>query len=112
VWANLTAVLREAGMGVTNLVKVTTLLSDRADAPVNTGVRSEGEPWKQSVRVRTTVAECEMRLAAARSAVYSSVEAQWKRLVASEPMTRHERAHAALARYRSFRVARDITEAL
>jgi 2-iminobutanoate/2-iminopropanoate deaminase len=41
VWTNLTAVLREAGMGVTNLVKVTTFLSDRAHAAVNTAVRNE-----------------------------------------------------------------------
>jgi enamine deaminase RidA (YjgF/YER057c/UK114 family) len=41
VWANLTAVLAEAGMEVTNLVKVTTFLSDRAHAAVNTAVRNE-----------------------------------------------------------------------
>lgn len=70
------------------------------------------QPWKQSRRIRIAVAECEMRLAVAQSAVYSSVEAQWKRLVANEPMTRHERAIAALARYHSFRAARDITETL
>ena len=41
VWANLTAVLHEAGMGVANLVKVTTFLSDRAHAAVNTAVRND-----------------------------------------------------------------------
>ena len=41
VWANLTAVLHEAGMGTTNLVKVTTFLADRAHATVNTAVRNE-----------------------------------------------------------------------
>lgn len=41
VWANLSAVLHEAGMDVTNLVKVTTFLSDRAHAGVNTAVRTE-----------------------------------------------------------------------
>jgi len=70
------------------------------------------QPWKQSRRIRIAVAECEMRLAVARSAVYSSVEAQWNRLVANEPMTGHERAIAALARYNAFRAARDITETL
>jgi alkylation response protein AidB-like acyl-CoA dehydrogenase len=70
------------------------------------------QPWKQSRRIRIAIAESEMRLGVARSAVYSSVEAQWKRLVASEPMTRHERALAALARYHAFRAARDITETL
>jgi alkylation response protein AidB-like acyl-CoA dehydrogenase len=69
-------------------------------------------PWKQSRRVRVAVSECEMRLAAARSAVYSSVEALWQRLVANEPPTRQERAAAALARYYAFRTARDITQTL
>lgn len=41
VWANLTAVLRQAGMEVTNLVKVTTFLSDRAHAAINTEVRND-----------------------------------------------------------------------
>jgi 2-iminobutanoate/2-iminopropanoate deaminase len=41
VWANLTAVLREANMDVRNLVKVTTFLSDRAYAKVNSAVRAE-----------------------------------------------------------------------
>lgn len=69
-------------------------------------------PWRQSRRIRVGIAECEMRLAVARSAVYSSVEAQWKRLVANEPMTREERATAALARYYAFRAAREITQTL
>jgi len=70
------------------------------------------QPWKRSRRIRIALAECEMRLAAARSAVYSSVEAQWNRLVAGEPMTRRDRAVAALARYHSFRTARDIAGTL
>ena len=41
VWANLTTALTAAGMGVTNLVKVTTFLGDRADAATNTAVRAE-----------------------------------------------------------------------
>jgi 2-iminobutanoate/2-iminopropanoate deaminase len=41
VWANLVASLTEAGMEVSNLVKVTTFLSDRAHATANTAVRNE-----------------------------------------------------------------------
>lgn len=41
VWANLTAALTAAGMDVTNLVKVTTFLGDRAYAAANTAVRNE-----------------------------------------------------------------------
>lgn len=71
-----------------------------------------GIPWKQARHVRIALAECEMQLAVARSAVYSSVEAQWKRFAANEPLTRHERATVALARYYAFRAARDITQTL
>lgn len=69
-------------------------------------------PWRQASRVRVALAECEMRLTVARSAVYTTVEAQWRRLVANEPMTRQERAEAALARYYAFRAARDIAQTL
>jgi 2-iminobutanoate/2-iminopropanoate deaminase len=41
VWANILAALREAGMDVSDLVKVTTYLSDRRYADVNGAVRRE-----------------------------------------------------------------------
>ena len=41
VWANLTAALAAAAMDVTNLVKVTTILSDREYAAANTNIRNE-----------------------------------------------------------------------
>lgn len=41
IWGNLTAALVEAGMGITNLVKVTTFLSNRSYATANTAVRTE-----------------------------------------------------------------------
>ncbi|WP_219470447.1 RidA family protein [Nonomuraea rhizosphaerae] len=41
VWANITAALHEAGLGVSSLVKVTTFLSDRRYADVNGAVRRE-----------------------------------------------------------------------
>lgn len=41
VWANLTAALGEAGMEVSNLVKVTTFLSSREHAAANTAIRNE-----------------------------------------------------------------------
>ncbi|MEJ7742050.1 MAG: RidA family protein [Nocardioidaceae bacterium] len=40
-WSNVVAVLTGAGMGVENLVKVTTFLSDRDHASANTLVRQE-----------------------------------------------------------------------
>jgi 2-iminobutanoate/2-iminopropanoate deaminase len=41
VWANVLALLDDAGMTVENLLKVTTYLSDRAHAGVNSAVRAE-----------------------------------------------------------------------
>jgi enamine deaminase RidA (YjgF/YER057c/UK114 family) len=41
VWANVLAGLGSAGMGVADIVKVTTFLGDRASAAVNTQVRQE-----------------------------------------------------------------------
>jgi 2-iminobutanoate/2-iminopropanoate deaminase len=40
-WRNILAVLADTGLGVSNLVKVTTFLSDRADSAANTAVRCE-----------------------------------------------------------------------
>ncbi|MEJ1107099.1 MULTISPECIES: RidA family protein [unclassified Kribbella] len=41
VWRNVLAVLSEAGMGVRNLVKVTTYLSDRQYRAINSKIREE-----------------------------------------------------------------------
>ncbi len=41
VWRNVLAVLEEAEMGITNLVKVTTFLADREHRDVNSAVRRE-----------------------------------------------------------------------
>ncbi|WP_212762293.1 RidA family protein [Nocardia uniformis] len=41
IWANILATLADAGMTAPNIVKVTTYLSDRAVAEVNTKVRAE-----------------------------------------------------------------------
>jgi len=41
VWRNVLAVLGEAGMGVRNLVKVTTYLSDRQYRAINSKIREE-----------------------------------------------------------------------
>jgi enamine deaminase RidA (YjgF/YER057c/UK114 family) len=41
VWRNILAVLAEAGLGVANLVKVTTYLSDRQYRALNSKIREE-----------------------------------------------------------------------
>ncbi|MEY9878251.1 alkylation response protein AidB-like acyl-CoA dehydrogenase [Streptacidiphilus sp. MAP12-33] len=71
-----------------------------------------GQPWRSSARVQTVLAECVMRRAAARAAVYASVEALWRRMEAGQEPTPRERAEAALARYDAFRTARRIVAEL
>lgn len=41
VWRNVEAQLRAAGMGLADIVKVTTFLADRADAAENSAIRQE-----------------------------------------------------------------------
>ena len=41
VWRNVEAQLRAAGMGLGDIVKVTTFLADRAHAPENSAIRQE-----------------------------------------------------------------------
>ncbi|HEY0637444.1 MAG TPA: acyl-CoA dehydrogenase family protein [Pseudonocardiaceae bacterium] len=69
-------------------------------------------PWKESRRIKIALGECEMRLAVARSAVYSSVEAMWNSLAAGQDPSREVRATAALARFHCFRSCREITRIL
>ncbi|MGW1728831.1 acyl-CoA dehydrogenase family protein [Streptomyces sp. NPDC002306] len=78
------------------------------------GSRTEaaGVPWRTSRHVQAVLAECEMQLSAARTAVYASVEALWDCLAAGDQPTRRQRADAALARYHAFHSARTIAAAL
>ena len=70
--------------------------------------RAVGTAWRDSRHVQAVVADCELRLGAARSYVYGSVADMWARLEAREPVPPQVRAAAALARYNAFRTARSI----
>jgi 2-iminobutanoate/2-iminopropanoate deaminase len=48
IWEHIVACLRSAGMGVADLVKVTTFLSSRDIAPVNTTVIFDSR-WKLEI---------------------------------------------------------------
>jgi indole-3-acetate monooxygenase len=76
---------------------------------LDTKTDKSGALWRKAAEVQRVLAHCEMRLAAARSYVYSSIGAQWRSLEARENMSAETRAHAALARYNAFRTARDVT---
>lgn len=51
-------------------------------------------------------------LAAARSYVFTSLEAQWKKLERGEPLTVEERADSWLSRTNAFRTGRDVAALL
>lgn len=51
-------------------------------------------------------------LAAARSYVFTSLEAQWKKLERGEPLTVEERAGSWLSRTNAFRTGRDVMSLL
>lgn len=74
--------------------------------------RETGLPWPQDHRVQMAVAELEMELSAARSAVYASVERQWTALENGTELSVDERVETALARYHAFRTARRIVHRL
>jgi alkylation response protein AidB-like acyl-CoA dehydrogenase len=71
-----------------------------------------GPAWRRSSRVRSAVADCEMRLAAARAGVYTSLERQWNQLAADAPLTPRDQALPALARHHAFHTARQIVQTL
>ncbi|WP_405888193.1 acyl-CoA dehydrogenase family protein [Streptomyces sp. NBC_01136] len=85
---------------------------DHVHGIVDQRFEGAGVPWRSSRHVQAVLAECEMQLTVARSAVHATVEAVWDRLVAGGQPTRKERADAALARYHAFRSARIIATAL
>ncbi|GLZ78584.1 acyl-CoA dehydrogenase [Actinorhabdospora filicis] len=74
--------------------------------------RETGAPWAEDPRVQATLAEAEMRLSAARAAVYTSLDEQWTRLSLGEDAGTDARVATALARYHAFRTARWIVSAL
>jgi alkylation response protein AidB-like acyl-CoA dehydrogenase len=74
--------------------------------------RATGTPWPALHRVQTTIALSELELAAARAAVYDSLDRLWERLAAGEQPSAELKARASLARYGAFRAARTIVQRL
>lgn len=72
--------------------------------------KETGLPWTNDMRVQSLIAQAEMKLNSARSAVYSTLEEQWQRLVAGQTPSGDERVAAALARLNAFRTAREIVQ--
>jgi alkylation response protein AidB-like acyl-CoA dehydrogenase len=65
-------------------------------------------PYRAMPRIQSAVAENHARLAAARSYVFSALEAQWTKLERNEPLTATERADVWLSRTNAFQTARQV----
>ncbi|MEV5688466.1 acyl-CoA dehydrogenase family protein [Streptomyces sp. NPDC052164] len=74
--------------------------------------RETGLAWPQDHRVQQTIAELEMELLAARSAVYTTLERQWEALENHAERSGDERVETALARLHAFRTARRVVHRL
>ena len=110
IWARLDHLMRKMwgvplGVAVNALETARDLLSDKTDRW--TGVRSRDIP-----RVQSAVAQAHGMLAAARSYVFTFLEAQWKKLERGEPLTVEERAGSWLSRTHAFQTGRDVVSLL
>ena len=110
IWARPDHLMRKMsgvplGVAADALETARELLSDKTDRW--TGVRSRDIP-----RVQSAVAQAHGMLAAARSYVFTSLEAQWKKLERGEPLTVEERADSWLSRTNAFRTGRDVVALL
>ncbi|WP_265463193.1 acyl-CoA dehydrogenase family protein [Aeromonas salmonicida] len=74
--------------------------------------RTLNVPWLDSSRVQTVIAKCEADLLAARSAVYCSLEEQWKALESLTPLSEELRVSTAIARFNAFQTCRAIVHQL
>lgn len=106
LWAQPDALLRKMagvplGVAADAVATARRLLADKAD-------RVTGVPYRDAPRVQAAVAEAQSLLGAARSYVFSSLEAQWRKLESGEPLTVEERADAWLSRTNAFQAARRI----
>lgn len=85
--------------------EVVTLMSTKQD-------RLGNNSYSENPRIQSAIADAEMILGRARSYVFHSLEAQWRRLEKGEPMTKRERGDVWLSRLNAFQSARDITRLL
>jgi alkylation response protein AidB-like acyl-CoA dehydrogenase len=79
------------------------ILKDKVD-------RVSKAPYREMRDVQHAVAKAEAKLGAARAYVYSSLEAQWRKLEKDEPLTEAERAATFLARQHAFQTGREVVQ--
>jgi len=110
LWAKPDSLLRKMsgvplGVAADAIDTAVAMLRDKAD-------RVSGVPYRDMPRVQLAVAEAQALLGAARSYVFSSLEAQWRKLETGEPLTERERANVWLSRTNAFQAGRKVVTLL
>lgn len=72
--------------------------------------RETKQPWVSDYRFQAAIASAEIELYSARTAVYTSLEKQWKQLEEGKEVSSEDRVLTALARYNAFQSARSIVQ--
>lgn len=110
LWAKPDSLLRKMsgvplGVAADAIDTAIAMLRDKAD-------RISGVAYRDMPRVQLAVAESQALLGSARSYVFSSLEAQWRKLETGEPLTERERANVWLSRTNAFQSARKVVTLL
>lgn len=110
LWAKPDSLLRKMsgvplGVAADAIDTAIAMLRDKAD-------RISGIAYRDMPRVQLAVAESQALLGSARSYVFSSLEAQWRKLETGEPLTERERANVWLSRTNAFQSARKVVTLL
>jgi len=110
LWAKPDTLLRKMsgvplGVAADAIDTAIALLADKTD-------RITGVPYRDTPRVQSAIAEAQTLLGGARSYVFGSLEAQWRKLETGEAMTAEERANVWLARTNAFQAGRRVTSIL
>lgn len=74
--------------------------------------RMQGIPYRDLGRVRSAIGEAHTLLASARSYVFQSLEAQWRKLEQGDELTVEERVNAWAARAHAFQACRSVVARL
>ena len=106
LWARPDTLLRKMagvplGVAADAIDTAIAMLRDKTD-------RLSGIAYRDMPRVQLGVAEAQAMLGSARSYVFSSLETQWRKLEAGEPLTEIERANVWLSRTNAFQTARKV----
>lgn len=110
LWAKPDTLLRKMagvplGIAADAIDTAIAMLHDKTD-------RLSGVWYRDMPRVQLAVAEAQALLGAARSYVFASLEAQWRKLETGEPLTERERANVWLSRTNAFQSARKVVTLL